>query len=413
VRLRAPLVRATAGLAVARLVSGALLVVATIVVARAADASTLGVFGLALTAGVYASVVADCGISQYLLPALGRRPRAEWPELWADVVRFELRTALPFAVAYAFAVGILMPDGQRLALLAAAPWWLLIRFNGAARSVFTVAERVAHEAIACIVEAAVALVAVTVAVLLTDSPALATLALSVGAAGGLMLRVHGLRRLGIAGGRAVRGARDLAHAALPFAGFTILTTLYLRIDVVLLSLLASQRALGLYQPPVRFATALIILPDALASILLGRAARSPEGRDVKRRQEQLLAVGVPIGLALVALCAVAGKPVLGALYGPEFREAWLALTLLAATVPVALVAAVNGNALTARGRQRDRVICLAAASVVAVAAGVPAIALWGFNGAAAVSLLNELVLAAGYALALGRRSLLLPRLRTA
>jgi O-antigen/teichoic acid export membrane protein len=310
-------------------------------------------------------------------------------------------------------VGIVVPDGERLALLAVTPWWLLLRFNGAARSVFTVAEQVGAEAAGTVAEACASLAAIGLLLLVSGSPAVAALGLAAGAAVGAAVRVRGLRRLGVAGGRAERQAVDLAREALPFAGFTILTTLYLRIDVVLLSLLATQGALGLYQPPVRFAAALIILPDALASILLGRAARSPDGRDVKRHQERLLAVGVPIGLVIVGLCAVAGKPVLGALYGAEFREAWLALTLLAATVPVALVAAVNGNALTARGRQRDRVICLAAASVVAVAAGVPAIAVWGFNGAAAVSLLNELVLAAGYALALGRRSLLLPRLRTA
>lgn len=407
------MLRSAFGLAFSRVVSGTLLVLATVLVARASGASALGVFGLALIAGVYAATIADAGVPTWLLPQLGRTPRSEWPGLWADVVRFQVRSALPVALAYAFLVGICVPDGERLALLAVAPWWLLLRFNGAARSVFTVAEQVGAEAAGTVAEACASLAAIGLLLLVSGSPAIAVLGLTAGAAVGAAVRARGLRRLGVAGGRAGRSAVDLAREALPFAGFTIFTTLYLRVDVVLLSLLATQRELGLYQPPVRFATALIILPDALASILLGRAARSPEGSDVKRHQERLLAVGVPIGLALVALCAGAGRPVLGALYGAEFREAWLALTLLAATVPVALVAAVNGNALTARGRQRDRVVCLAAASVVAVAAGVPAIALWGFNGAAAVSLLNELVLAGGYALALGRGSLVLPRLRTA
>ena len=82
-------------------------------------------------------------------------------------------------------------------------------------------------------------------------------------------------------------------------------------------------------------------------------------------------------------------------------------------MPVALVAAVNGNALTARSRQGERLRCLLAASVVAIAAGIPAIAVWGVNGAAAVSLVNEVVLAAGYALVLGRRLIVLPRVRLA
>jgi O-antigen/teichoic acid export membrane protein len=412
-RLRAPLVRATAGLAASRIVSGALLVGATVVVARASGASALGAFGLALTAGVYTSVIADAGVSQYLLPALGRTPRERWPELWADVVRFELRTAVPCTAAYLCVVALVAPAGLRLALAAAAPWWVLIRFNGAARSVFTVAERVGAEAAASVVEAAVALVAIAAAMLVTHSPALATLGLAAGAAVGLALRVRGLRRLGVAGGRAARSARAVAGEALPFAAFTILTTLYLRIDVVLLSLLASARELGLYQPPVRFVTALLILPDALASILLGRAARSPEGADVRLRQGQLLGIGVPAGIAVVALCAVAGKPLLVALYGAEFGAAWVALTLLAATVPVALVAAVHGNALTAQGRQGTRVRCLAAAAVVAVAAGIPAIAVWGYTGAAGVSLLNEVVLVCTYIAALGPRSLVRPRLRFA
>jgi O-antigen/teichoic acid export membrane protein len=410
---RAPLVRSTLGLSVSRGLSGLLLVVASVVVARSAGVAALGVFGLAMTVAVYASQVADAGVSAWLLPELGRAPRERWGSVWADVVRFELRTTVPLAAVYAAAVALLTRGEIRWTLLAVTPWWLLLRVNGAARSVFTVAERVGAEAAATVAEAALSLVAIALLLTRSDSPALAALGLAVGAAVGLAVRLRGLRALGLRGEGTAR--RGIVRAALPFAGFTILTTLYLRIDVVLLSLLASARDLGLYQPPVRFAVAAMIVPDAVATVLLGRAARAPEGEDVKRRQEQLLAIGVPIGLAVVALCAVAGKPVLGALYGGEFRQAWLALTLLAATVPVSLVASVNGNGLTARGLQRRRVACLAVASVVAVAAGVPAIALWGYNGAAGVSLLNELVLAGAYAVALtaaaGRRAVILPRPR--
>ena len=117
-------------------------------------------------------------------------------------------------------------------------------------------------------------------------------------------------------------ARGLLRAAIPFAGYTTLTTLYLRVDVVLLSLLAGAHELGLYQPPVRILTALIILPDALASILLSRASRSPDAAEVRRRQEQVLALGIPIGIVLVALSAVAGGRFLALLYGSELGMGW-------------------------------------------------------------------------------------------
>jgi O-antigen/teichoic acid export membrane protein len=276
---------------------------------------------------------------------------------------------------------------------------------------------VGAEAKATVVESAVSLAAIALLMLRSHSAALAVLGLAAGALLGLAVRLRGLRALGIAGGVSEKPVRELARDSFPFAGYTILSTFYLRIDIVLLFVLSTTRELGLYQPPVRFATAMIILPDALATVLLGRAARAPESESVKRRQEQILAIGVPAGLAVVAFCALLGKPLLGALYGHEFRQAFLALTLLAATVPISLIASVNGNALTARGLQRTRLVCLSVASVVAVSAGIPAIILWGYNGAAGVSVLNELVLVSAYGVALatrvGRQALVLPRARLA
>jgi O-antigen/teichoic acid export membrane protein len=410
---RAPLVRSTLGLSFARLLSGGLLVLATIVLARKAGAEELGWFGLALTIAVYASVLADAGISQYLLPTLGRSPRSEWPSIWADCIRFELRSTVPFALAYAAVVAVAAHGGGRLALFAVLPWWLLIRVNGAARSVFTVAEQVGAEATATIAEAVVSLIVLVVVVSFYPSAWAAALCLSSGAAVGLGIRLNGLRRLGVTGGKAMTSARALARTAVHFNGYTVLTTFYLRIDVVFLALLATPLALGLYQPPVRFATALIILPDALASLLLGRAARRPHAEDVRIRQEQLLAIGLPIGCVLVLVAALAGGPLLAWLYGPTFRQSWLALTLLTATVPLSMLASMNGNVLTARGLQRTRVTRLGLTSCLAVAAGIPAIWLWSYNGAAAVSVLNEVLLAGSYAaavwLAAGRKAILLPR----
>ena len=281
------------------------------------------------------------------------------------------------------------------------------------RSVFVAADSVTAEATATVAESAVTLAVLAAAVAVHPSAPPAVLALGVGALAGAAIRYRGLRGLGLTGGQARSSVRALVHEALPFNAFTVLTNLYLRIDVILLSILASQRALALYQPPIRFAVALMIVPDALASLLLGRSASRPGDRGLHRRQEQLLALGFPLGLALVAAAAVVGRPVLGALYGADFRHAATALTLMVATVPVALLSTMNGNALTARGRQRTRLVCLGLAAVVAVACGIPAIQRWSYTGAAGVSLLNEVTLATAYAVAIwmtvGRDGILLPR----
>jgi O-antigen/teichoic acid export membrane protein len=411
----APLARSSFALTVSRGVSGALVMLASVLVARAAGASTLGIFGLALTVGVYASTVADTGVSQYLLPATGLTARDRWPELWANAWRFAVRSTIPLLAVYLGAVTVLTHGSERLALQAAAAWWLLVRTSGYARPFFVAAARVGIEATATVLEATLALVAIAAFLLVSHSAALATVGLATGAGAGLAVRLRGLRSLGVTGGSATQGTQALVRSTAPFAMFSVLTVLYLRIDVVLLAALKSSHELGLYQAPVRLVTALLILPDALAAVLLTRAARTLGRTGSEIREEQVLTFGIPLGLLLAGLCAVAGRQILGLTYGPDFRQAWLALALLTATVPLALLTAMNGNALTVRGHQWPRVACLCAASVCAVGLGIPAIARFGYEGAAAVSVVNELVLTLAYALALralcGRDAILLPRAR--
>ena len=410
---RAPVARTSAALTASRVVSGLLYTLASIVVARAAGASALGVFGLALTIGTYATLCADAGVSQFLLPELGRTDRNAWEVIWADAQRFAVRSTVPLAAGYSLLVAVLTRGDERLALLAVTLWWVPLRLSGYARPFFIAAERAGVEATAAIVESAAALVAIYVLLQVSTAPALAALGLGLGAMLGLGVRLDGLRRVGVLGGKAERRGRTLALAAAPFAAVIILNALYLRIDIVLLSIERSSRELGLYQPSVRLVTALLILPDALAAVLLVRSSRAPDHHEIKQRQEHLLAVSLPIGVLLVAVCAVAGRPLLGLTFGAEFRQSSTALALLIATVPLALLSAMNGNSLVARGLVWPRVACLGAAAVCAIGLGIPAIARFGYVGAAGVSVVNELVLVLAYGLALGRLcgpgSLVLPK----
>ena len=411
---RAPLARSTVGVSVSRVVAGLLLLLASVVVAREKGAAALGIFGLASTVAVYAATIGDAGTSVYLLARLAQVPRRGWSLVWADAVRFQLRSAAVLSAVYLVGVVGLTQGTERLALLAALPWWLGLRLSLATRSVFIAAERVGAEARGTVVESVVGLAAVTAAILLTGSPAVAVLGIGAGAIVGTGVRLRGLAGLGVHREAAIGSAREFAQRALPYAAGATLHVLYLRVDVLLLAAFAGPRQLGLYQPAVRFSAAAIIVPDAIASVMLGRTSRSPDDVEAKRRQEQLLAIGVVVCSCILAVVAVAGKWLLGAVFGPEFRQGWVALMLLTVASALAFVAALNGTALTARGLQAERVKCLALAAVVAVGAGAPVVALWGYNGAAAVSVANEVVLVSAFGFALltkvGRHAVLLPRL---
>ena len=398
-----------------RAIFGGSLLACAVLVARGSGVDPLGRFGLAVTIGTLASALADMGLSQYLVPRLAPLPREQWPAIWREVTAFYRRSALPFGTAFVVVFLLVYPDETGVVVVAAVPWWLLTRATLGARAVLTAAEELGPDARAATLEGLLAIAGVAATIAATGSSALAVLSLSAGAAGGLAIRLRAVNKLLPERASESQRAGGVVRAAASFNVFTFLAVVYLRVDVVLLSLIASTAAVGLYQAPVRFVTAVLLLPEAITPLLLGRVARRPGDPLMRARQERLLAIGVPLGLLLTLVVAWAGDDLLGLLYGSEFEEAGLAFTLLMALLPVRLVNYLNGNELVAHGLMRQRVACIAVTAVFAVVAGTVAIALEGYVGAAAVSLGSEVLLGALYAItlrrSLGPHAIVLPRLR--
>jgi O-antigen/teichoic acid export membrane protein len=97
---------------------------------------------------------------------------------------------------------------------------------------------------------------------------------------------------------------SLVRAVLPFAAAVVIATLYLRITVVLMSVLASQLQTGYYATSFAVISVLIAIPAlAVGSTLpvLARAARHDEERlayVLQRLVEVTLILGVGLGLVL-------------------------------------------------------------------------------------------------------------------
>ncbi len=176
-----------------------------------------------------------------------------------------------------------------------------------------------------------------------------------------------------------------------------------RVDVILLSLFGTAAQLGIYQAPVRIVTGILLLPEALQILLMARASRIPGDRELHAAQQHLLTIGFVGSLFGVALVAVFGDDLLALLYGEPFRAAGLAFTLLASIVPLRLVAYLNDNQLVSHGLLRIRVSRMGLTAIFATIAGAIAIDLYGYDGAAAVTLASEALLALLYMDAVKRR----------
>ena len=388
---------------IARGLYGATLFVGSIFVAQLQGVDALGSFGLAAVLAVFAAVIGDCGMSQYLIPLLARTESEGWGAVLGTVRRFQLVSALPAVLIFAVIAALVFSGQDRTTLLASIPWWLFTRATLSLRSFFAVGENSIWDALAGAAESVVGLALLAAACYRFDSPAWPLLALGIGAFAGMLLRVYFLRRLGVIPGEPHRVGLDLVREAWHFNSFNVLVMVHTRIDVILLSLFGTAAELGIYQAPVRIVTGILLLPEALQILLMARASRIPGDRELHAIQQRLLTIGFLCSLLGVALVALFGDDLLALLYGDPFGAAGLAFTLLVSIVPLRLVAYLNDNQLVSHGLLQTRVTRMAVTAVFATITGAIAIGLYGYNGAAAVTLASEALLALLYMDAVRRR----------
>jgi O-antigen/teichoic acid export membrane protein len=196
--------------------------------------------------------------------------------------------------------------------------------------------------------------------------------------------------------RSMEDLRRLAIVALPVALASIVTAFYLRILIVLASLITSDYETGLFVTSARIVEMLggiallvvgVILPVATV------AARDDRGRlgyVLAHTTKTALLGGALIGLTVL----VAAEPIVVLLGGDEFRPAAPVLRLQAPVVLTIFLVYSWSAFLVADGRRRELVACMLTGLAVLFLAGVPLIATLDAEGAALAALAADLVLTA-------------------
>lgn len=152
------------------------------------------------------------------------------------------------------------------------------------------------------------------------------------------------------------------------------------------------------------------IAQALAkpALLLGRViypelTRFDERTEIARVLWRTSAVSALCGLVLVGLAALAGRPLLGLIGGPDFTAAAPLLTILTLAVAIDLAGFVLEPALMAAGRAGWALLARSAGAVTYAALLFALIGRWGAYGVAYAAVAGSLV-AAALSLVLTRRS---------
>lgn len=199
---------------------------------------------------------------------------------------------------------------------------------------------------------------------------------------------HDLR---LTGGASRQAVRSLFDAALPMGAVNVLSYLYFRLDLILLSFLSTPRNVALYGLAYKVIEMLMQLPAfVMATVMPELARRAAKPKAFLALLQRALDVMVLLALP-VLLSGVFAEQLLTTIGGPAYADADTALRLLLFGLACAYVQTVFGHALVAQGLQALAFRVALVVLVVNLALNLALIPVAGIVGAGIALALSELL----------------------
>jgi O-antigen/teichoic acid export membrane protein len=190
--------------------------------------------------------------------------------------------------------------------------------------------------------------------------------------------------------------RDLLKRALPLAMALVLSQVYFRLVILIMSIVSDPKQTGYFGGSLRAMETLVGIPTIVAGValpLLAAAARDDRPR-MLYAIEGLTEGALIAGVLAVLLASRGAVPVMKIIGGESFGPAGAVLRIQIAALMFGAMVQIWAVSLVALGRQRDLILINAVGLLglaVFVTALVPA---FGAQGGAAASVLGDALLAA-------------------
>jgi O-antigen/teichoic acid export membrane protein len=369
-------------------------VVVTLLLARSLGDAGFGRWSTLLAVVQIASYVGDFGLEQVAVRHAASKPEEE-ADWIAALLTFRLALTVPVMVATVI-VQLLIASSAEMAaagliltvtLLAGAVNILRVTFQLRVRNWLTVLTTTVNSLVWA---AGVVIIAAHDGGLVAFSLAfLGAAVVSVALTAVLALRIVPVRLRG-----ATRHWRELLRVGVPVGIAGMLMTVYLRLDQVLLFLIAGAKESGLYAAAYRILDQAQYIPNAAMITFLPIIASAWPADAARVRR---LSTGIAEGMALISLPAlgfsiVAAEPTMRLLFGPAFVEAAPALPILMAAFVCVAFSTLFGYLVVIVELQRKLIVYAGISLVVNIALNAVLIPLFGFVGAAVATLVTELVM---------------------
>lgn len=185
----------------------------------------------------------------------------------------------------------------------------------------------------------------------------------------------------------------LLKFSLPFAFITFTILAAKDLDTVLLSLWRSPEEVGWYKAAYNLIFKLLFIRSALLSTLSPQMSRyygvskNRVAKTFNTSFKILWAFSFPVAIGATLLA----KPFIIWLYTPEFEKSAIVLAILIWALPFLNLSSLCGSVTTATDKEKKAVRVYVAAALLNLVTNLVAIPIWGYVGAAASTVLTEIV----------------------
>lgn len=180
----------------------------------------------------------------------------------------------------------------------------------------------------------------------------------------------------------------------PLAFGMIFTTIYVKIDTVMLSFIQNDYQVGLYSSAYKIVLALQGILFVIHHSLLPRMSNLYFKNDFKKYKlliSKTIKISFLLLFPLFIVLSLFSKLILTIAYGQEFSQAYLALIILLWNVFIIYFSVFWGNSLQVAGRQKRWMYAVGVGAFVNIILNIVLIKAYGYLGAAVATILTEIL----------------------
>ncbi len=235
-------------------------------------------------------------------------------------------------------------------------------------------------------------------------PRVAAMAMLVGVGGAWILAGAAFRsplrafgRIGVSEPGSGASISALLREGIVLGAAGIVGLLYLRIDIVMLGLISGKAEVGLYFTAARVLEASFIVPHVVMLVVFPRLAQVEGAQKLFRRT--LVRLGLAGILAAVGI-AMVGRWMIPQIYGADWARTGEILTLLSLAAPAVFLGYCLTQALVAADLQERYLVVALIGLALNIGLNLVLIPKIGGLGAAAATIVTEIIVTSGAAIAL-------------